>query len=150
MSWLAGTTPPGRRGRAMSLRLSGNGLGQVAIPSTAGLLAAGTGAAGVLVLTAGALAAVGYAARRFGDGPAQRPEPLSRSVARGDASSARAVVRSMVSAATAVPITAGPVAPSDDSSVRPATQVPTAVPRLNAETVSEDARVGAQSADDES
>ncbi|MCE7000717.1 MFS transporter [Saccharothrix sp. S26] len=64
MSWLAEATPPGLRGRAMSLRLTGNRLGQVVVPSAAGLLAAGTGAAGVLVLTAAGLAAAGVTAGR--------------------------------------------------------------------------------------
>ena len=65
MSWLAEVAPPGSRGRAMSLRLTGNRLGQVLLPSAVGLLAAGFGAAGVLWASAGALAAVGVAARRL-------------------------------------------------------------------------------------
>jgi MFS family permease len=65
MSWLAEVAPPGLRGRAMSLRLTGNRLGQVLIPSAVGLVAAGVGAAGVLAATAGALAVVGVAARRL-------------------------------------------------------------------------------------
>jgi MFS family permease len=65
MSWLAELAPAGQRGRAMSLRLTGNRLGQVLIPSTVGLVAAGVGAAGVLAATAAALAAVGVAARRL-------------------------------------------------------------------------------------
>jgi MFS family permease len=65
MSWLAESTPPGLRGRAMSLRLTGNRVGQVVVPSIAGLLAAGTGAGGVLALTAAALAATAVAARRL-------------------------------------------------------------------------------------
>jgi MFS family permease len=65
MSWLAEVAPAGQRGRAMSLRLTGNRLGQVLIPSTVGLVAAGVGAAGVLAATAAALAAVGIAARRL-------------------------------------------------------------------------------------
>ena len=69
MSWLAEATPPGLRGRAMSLRLTGNRVGQVVVPSTAGLLAAGAGAGGVLVLTAAALGVVGVAARRIESGP---------------------------------------------------------------------------------
>jgi MFS family permease len=70
MSWLAEATPPGLRGRAMSLRLTGNRVGQVVVPSLAGLLAASTGAGGVLVLTAASLVAVGAAARRIDHGPA--------------------------------------------------------------------------------
>ncbi|MGY1986819.1 MFS transporter [Blastococcus sp. SYSU DS0669] len=65
MSWLAEVAPSGLRGRAMSLRLTGNRLGQVLIPSTVGLVAAGVGAAGVLCATAAALAVVGVAARRL-------------------------------------------------------------------------------------
>ena len=55
MSWLADSTPPGLRGRAMSLRLTGNRLGQVVVPTAAGVLAAGAGVAGVLWITAAAL-----------------------------------------------------------------------------------------------
>ena len=69
MSWLAESTPPGLRGRAMSLRLTGNRLGQVLVPSVAGLLAAGTGAGGALVLTATALGAAGVTALRIDPGP---------------------------------------------------------------------------------
>jgi MFS family permease len=65
MSWLAEVAPAGLRGRAMSLRLTGNRLGQVLIPSAVGLVAAGVGAAGVLAATAAALAVVGVAARRL-------------------------------------------------------------------------------------
>ena len=65
MSWLAEVAPAGQRGRAMSLRLTGNRLGQVLIPSAVGLVAAGVGAAGVLAATAAALAAVGVASRRL-------------------------------------------------------------------------------------
>lgn len=65
MSWLAESTPPGLRGRAMSLRLTGNRVGQVVVPSAAGLLAAGGGASGVLVLTAVGLTAAGVAAGRL-------------------------------------------------------------------------------------
>jgi MFS family permease len=65
MSWLAEVAPPGLRGRAMSLQLTGNRLGQVLIPSAVGLVAVGVGAAGVLAATAAALAAVGLAARKL-------------------------------------------------------------------------------------
>jgi MFS family permease len=63
MSWLADATPPGLRGRAMSLRLTGNRLGQVVVPSIAGLVAAGAGAGGVLWLTSAALVAAGLGSR---------------------------------------------------------------------------------------
>jgi hypothetical protein len=49
----------------MSLRLTGNRLGQTVVPSAVGLLAAGTGAPGVLWFTSGALLAVGLASRRL-------------------------------------------------------------------------------------
>jgi hypothetical protein len=62
MSFLAESAPPGLRGRAMSLRLTGNRLGQIVIPSTAGLLAVGAGATGVLALTAAGLAGAAVAA----------------------------------------------------------------------------------------
>lgn len=68
MSWLAESTPPGLRGRAMSLRLTGNRLGQIVVPSAAGMLALGAGAGGVLGLTAAALAAAATAARSIDHG----------------------------------------------------------------------------------
>ncbi|MBD0292896.1 MAG: MFS transporter [Jiangellaceae bacterium] len=63
MSWVAEQAPRGQRGRAMSLRLTGNRLGQVLVPSVVGTVAAGLGAAGVLWVTAGCLFWVGLAAR---------------------------------------------------------------------------------------
>jgi MFS family permease len=63
MSWLAESAPAGLRGRAMALRLTGNRLGQVLIPSAVGAVAAGVGAAGVLLTTAAALALATGAAR---------------------------------------------------------------------------------------
>ncbi|MBK1783431.1 MFS transporter [Prauserella cavernicola] len=65
MSWLAESAPPGMRGRAMSLRLTGNRAGQVLVPGTVGLVAAGLGAAGVLWVTAAGLAWTGFAARKL-------------------------------------------------------------------------------------
>ncbi|MCK2212325.1 MFS transporter [Actinomadura sp. ATCC 31491] len=65
MSWLAESAPPGMRGRAMSLRLVGNRTGQLVIPGAAGLMAAGLGAAGVLLVTALSLGWAGVAARRL-------------------------------------------------------------------------------------
>ena len=73
MAWLAEATPPGLRGRAMSLRLTGNRLGQVVVPSLAGLVALGAGAAGVLWLTAGALVAVGAISRNLNRTSAPTP-----------------------------------------------------------------------------
>ncbi|WP_448616467.1 MFS transporter [Modestobacter sp. URMC 112] len=65
MAWLATSAPAGMRGRAMSLRLTGNRLGQVVIPSAVGAVAAGVGAAGVLWTTAVALTVVANLARGF-------------------------------------------------------------------------------------
>ncbi|PSK63438.1 hypothetical protein B0E53_04622 [Micromonospora sp. MH33] len=75
MSFLAEVAPPGLRGRAMSLRLTGNRLGQVLIPSAAGALAAGTGAAGVLGCTAAGLAGAAVAATRLHRAPPANPHP---------------------------------------------------------------------------
>ena len=69
MAWLATAAPPGLRGRAMSLRLTGNRLGQVLIPSAVGVVAAGVGAAGVLWATAAALALATGAARGMAADP---------------------------------------------------------------------------------
>jgi MFS family permease len=62
MSWLADAAPSGLRGTAMSLRLTGNRLGQTIMPTVVGLIAAGAGVAGVLWATAGLLAAAGASA----------------------------------------------------------------------------------------
>jgi MFS family permease len=75
MSWLAEATPPGLRGRAMSLRLTGNRLGQVVVPSLAGAVAVGAGAAGVLWLTAGVLAVAGFGSRSITATTARPPSP---------------------------------------------------------------------------
>ncbi|MEH1056226.1 MFS transporter [Micromonospora sp. CPCC 206171] len=75
MSFLAESAPPGLRGRAMSLRLTGNRLGQVVIPSAAGALAAGAGAAGVLACTAAGLAGAAVAATGLHQGPPSDPTP---------------------------------------------------------------------------
>jgi MFS family permease len=56
ISWLIEQTPPRQRGVALSLRLGGNRIGQLSVPSVMGLLAAGLGAAGVLTATALAVA----------------------------------------------------------------------------------------------
>ncbi|SDX92154.1 Predicted arabinose efflux permease, MFS family [Modestobacter sp. DSM 44400] len=74
MSWLAETAPAGLRGRAMSLRLTGNRLGQVVIPSAVGAVAVGIGAAGVLGTTAVALAVVAAAARKLQTDGSRTPE----------------------------------------------------------------------------
>lgn len=51
MSWLIERTPPERRGRALSLRLAGNRIGQIAVPALLGGVAVASGAGGVLVGT---------------------------------------------------------------------------------------------------
>jgi MFS family permease len=65
MSWLAEVAPPGSRGRAMALRLTGNRLGQVLVPSVVGLVAGGLGVAAVLWVTAAGLGWVALAARKL-------------------------------------------------------------------------------------
>lgn len=61
MSWISQAAPAGSRATALALRLSGNRLGQLAVPATVGLVAASAGVGGVLVTTAAALAAVALA-----------------------------------------------------------------------------------------
>jgi MFS family permease len=52
MSWLSAQAPQGQRGRALALRLAGNRVGQVVVPSAVGFVAAGLGAGGVFVASA--------------------------------------------------------------------------------------------------
>jgi MFS family permease len=52
MSWLSAQAPAGQRGRALALRLAGNRVGQVVLPSVIGVVAAGFGAAGVFLASA--------------------------------------------------------------------------------------------------
>jgi MFS family permease len=52
MSWLSSQAPDGQRGRALALRLAGNRVGQVVLPSALGVVAAGLGAAGVFMASA--------------------------------------------------------------------------------------------------
>ncbi|MEV6811840.1 MFS transporter [Micromonospora sp. NPDC051296] len=75
MSFLAESAPPGLRGRAMSLRLTGNRLGQILIPTTAGVVAIGTGAAGVLAFTAAGLSAAALAAHGLRPPPSSADHP---------------------------------------------------------------------------
>lgn len=51
MSWLIERTPADRHGRALSLRLAGNRMGLIALPTLLGTIAAAAGAGGVLVGT---------------------------------------------------------------------------------------------------
>jgi MFS family permease len=73
MAWLSEAAPPGQRGRAMSLRLGGNRLGQFLIPPVMGSVAAGLGAAGVLWALAATLGASALLLRGvdFNSGQAQ-------------------------------------------------------------------------------
>ncbi|WP_148571345.1 MFS transporter [Nocardioides caldifontis] len=73
LAWLAEISPPGLRGRVVSLRLVGNRLGQTVIPGALGLAAGGLGAAGVLVATAGGLLGAALATR--GVPMDQEPDP---------------------------------------------------------------------------
>ncbi|WP_049562640.1 MFS transporter [Nonomuraea sp. SBT364] len=75
MSWLAESAPEGMRGRAMSLRLVGNRTGQLVIPGAAGLVAAGLGAGGVLLVAALSLGWAGVAARRLPVDPRKGFDP---------------------------------------------------------------------------
>ena len=56
MSWISELASPGSRGLAMSLRLASNRLGQTVVPAILGTFAAASGASGVFVITAAALA----------------------------------------------------------------------------------------------
>ncbi|MDQ0662165.1 MFS family permease [Arthrobacter ulcerisalmonis] len=52
MSWLSAQAPAGQRGRALALRLAGNRVGQVVLPSAIGVVAAELGSAGVFLASA--------------------------------------------------------------------------------------------------
>ncbi len=64
MAWVATETSADTRGTAMSIRLSANRLGQVALPAAAGLMAGFAGTAGVLWVVGGAVVATGAAVRQ--------------------------------------------------------------------------------------
>jgi len=57
MAWVTETSPRGARGTWLALRLSGNRLGQTAVPAVAGLAAASAGVGGVLWVMAAGLGA---------------------------------------------------------------------------------------------
>jgi MFS family permease len=63
MAWVAELAPKAVRATALSLRLSGNRLGQTVLPAVAGLCAAGWGAAGVFWAMACALGLTGALTR---------------------------------------------------------------------------------------
>jgi MFS family permease len=60
MTWVASSTQPSSRGAALSLRMTGNRLGQVFIPAAAGVMVSGTGIGAVFVTT-GALLSIAAA-----------------------------------------------------------------------------------------
>jgi predicted MFS family arabinose efflux permease len=70
LSGIVEVAPPQARGTAMTLRITGNRIGLVAMPFVASLVAAVTGVAGILFLTATSLAAcavgLGASSRRVG------------------------------------------------------------------------------------
>jgi MFS family permease len=78
MSWVAALAAPGTRATALSVRLMGNRVGQMAVPVLAGLIAGGAGAGWVLGFTGLvvglSLAAVygGLGAGRSGSGSRSR------------------------------------------------------------------------------
>ena len=57
ISGIVAVAPPEARATAMTMRITGNRLGPVLMPLVAGLIAAATGVAGILLLTAGSLTA---------------------------------------------------------------------------------------------
>lgn len=60
MAWIAEAAPVSVRATALSLRLTGNRLGQTLVPAGVGLFAAGSGTTGVFLATSGALAATAF------------------------------------------------------------------------------------------
>lgn len=64
LSGIVEIAPVAARATAMSMRLTGNRVGQMALPFSASLLAAATGVGGVLIVTALAVAAAGVAVQR--------------------------------------------------------------------------------------
>jgi MFS family permease len=63
LSGIVDLAPEEARGTALSLRLTGNRVGQVLVPFVAGLIAAATGAGGILLIIGLSLAASGAAIR---------------------------------------------------------------------------------------
>jgi len=79
MSWVAAEASPGTRATALSVRLMGNRVGQIALPVAAGSFAAFAGAGGVLAVTGVVvgislvLVSGGLGARRAGDQSGAKP-----------------------------------------------------------------------------
>jgi predicted MFS family arabinose efflux permease len=69
ISGIVDVAPPQARGTAMSMRITGNRLGLVVMPFLASLVAAATGVAGILLLTALSLATSAVAMQRSGRTP---------------------------------------------------------------------------------
>jgi MFS family permease len=63
LSGIVDLAPPAARGTALSLRITGNRVGQVVVPFLASLIAVATGTAGILLVIAFTLAASGTAVR---------------------------------------------------------------------------------------
>lgn len=64
MAWVTEASPPGARATWLSVRLTGNRLGQTVVPTVAGLAASSAGVGGVLWVMAAALAGVALVVRR--------------------------------------------------------------------------------------
>jgi MFS family permease len=77
MSWVAEAAPPGLRGRAIALRITGNRIGQVLVPSAVGLIAGGLGAGGVLWMMSATLLGAGLGVRGLHDSAAPHEERTS-------------------------------------------------------------------------
>jgi MFS family permease len=66
LSAIVDIAPDKARGTAMTLRITGNRIGLVIVPLLAGVLAAATGVAGILFMTAASLAGSAVAMQRSG------------------------------------------------------------------------------------
>ncbi|GAB3452480.1 MFS transporter [Actinophytocola sediminis] len=75
MVWVVALVPADSRGSALGLRLAGNRLGQVAVPSLAGLLAGAAGISPVFYLLAAVLAVSAATVARHGQDPRTNPAP---------------------------------------------------------------------------
>lgn len=61
LAWITEIAPSGMRGRALSLRLAGNRVGQAALPVALGVIVGATGAGSIMITMAGTLLAVAVA-----------------------------------------------------------------------------------------
>jgi hypothetical protein len=64
MSWVAQTAPAGLRATALAVRITGNRLGQVAVPAAVGSVASSAGVGGVLLATSAVVALAAASACR--------------------------------------------------------------------------------------